>query len=79
MSGSKSTTDQYQEHKPEHILGAYRENGKVFFVVQWKNSKLSSVIESSVAYKQFPELAIQFYERNLCYPVEDFVDGVNLS
>jgi len=53
--------------EPDHIVGATEVNGKLMFLIAWKNSEVADLLESTVVYKKCPQLAIQFFEARLKY------------
>ncbi|XP_015370725.1 PREDICTED: proline-rich receptor-like protein kinase PERK12 [Diuraphis noxia] len=57
--------------EPDHIVGATEENGKLMFLIAWKDSNVADLLESTVIYKRCPQLAIQFFEARLRYCPND--------
>jgi len=53
--------------EPDHIVGATEEDGKLKFLIAWKNSNAADLLESTVVYNRCPQLAIKFFEARLKY------------
>ncbi|XP_050099888.1 chromobox protein homolog 1-like [Anopheles aquasalis] len=52
---------------PEKILGATEANGKLLFLVQWKDKDKAQLVKSEEARKHCPQLVIDFYEDRLIW------------
>ncbi|XP_008185941.1 skin secretory protein xP2 isoform X2 [Acyrthosiphon pisum] len=59
--------------EPDHIVGATEQDGKLMFLIAWKNSEVADLLESTVVYDRAPQIAIQFFEARLryCCPAND--------
>lgn len=54
--------------KVDHIVGACpREDGKLMFLVKWKNLEEADLVEAEDVYEEDPQVAIQFFEAHLSY------------
>jgi len=55
--------------EPDHIVGATEEDGKLMFLIAWKNSVdgEADLLEASEIYEKCPQLAIKFFEERLVY------------
>uniref|UniRef100_A0A2M3ZC00 Heterochromatin protein 1 n=1 Tax=Anopheles braziliensis TaxID=58242 RepID=A0A2M3ZC00_9DIPT len=54
-------------YTPEKILGATESNGKLLFLVQWKDKDKAQLVKSEEARKHCPQLVIDFYEDRLIW------------
>lgn len=52
-----------------HIVGATEKNGKLMFLIVWKNSVdgEADLLEATEVYKKSPQVAIKYFEERLCY------------
>lgn len=57
--------------EPDHIVGATEVDGKLMFLIAWKNSEIADLLESTVVYDRCPQIAIQFFEARLKYCPSD--------
>ncbi|XP_022182456.1 uncharacterized protein LOC111042219 [Myzus persicae] len=48
--------------EPDHIIGAVQVNGKLMFLMAWKNAEIADLLEATVVYHRCPQIAIQFFE-----------------
>lgn len=53
--------------EPDIILGATNIKGQIAFLMKWKNNDKQTMITSNTAKELFPQLVIEFYERNLVW------------
>ncbi|XP_050062166.1 heterochromatin protein 1-like isoform X1 [Aphis gossypii] len=55
--------------EPDHIVGATEKNGKLMFLIEWKNSidGEADLVEAKEVYKRSPQIAIQFFEKRICF------------
>ena len=53
------------EQEPDAIEQLYEENGEKKFVIKWKNSQKTGVMSTKLANLKYPQLVIEFYEKNL--------------
>ncbi|XP_026816149.1 chromobox protein homolog 3-like [Rhopalosiphum maidis] len=55
--------------EPDHIVGATEQNGKLMFLIAWKNSVdgEADLLEAKEIYEKCPQLAIKFFEDRLIY------------
>jgi hypothetical protein len=65
IADSIDEEEQYKGLKPEKIIGATDKDGKIRFLVKWKNSSNEDLVDSSIANKRWPQMVINFYEQRL--------------
>ncbi|XP_050427267.1 chromobox protein homolog 3-like [Adelges cooleyi] len=53
--------------EPEQILGATDSNGKLMFLLKWKDVEEATLIDSKVANIKCPQLVIDFYEKRISW------------
>jgi len=53
--------------EPDHIVGATEVDGKLKFLIAWKNSEVADLLEATMIYEKCPQIAIQFFEARLRY------------
>ncbi|XP_025191220.1 sialidase-like isoform X2 [Melanaphis sacchari] len=55
--------------EPDHIVGATEKDGKLMFLIAWKNSVdgEADLLESTEIYNRCPQIAIKFFEDRLIY------------
>jgi len=53
--------------EPDHIVGATEEDGKLMFLIAWKNSEVADLLDCNVVYDRAPQIAIEFFESRLRY------------
>jgi len=55
--------------EPDHIVGATQVDGKLMFLIAWKDSTNgeADLLDSSLVYNRCPQIAIKFFEDRLTY------------
>jgi len=55
--------------EPHNIIGATERDGRLMFLIAWKNSVdgKTDLLEAAEVYKKSPQAAIEFFQERLCY------------
>lgn len=49
----------------DKIVGAIKEQDKIYFIVKWKNTEICDLVSSHIINVRFPQDVIQFYQQRL--------------
>lgn len=52
---------------PDFIVGATDVDGKLKFLMAWKNSEIADLLDAREVYEKAPQIAIKFFEARLRY------------
>ena len=58
--------------EPERVLGVkkLKKSGKLKILIKWKHEPLCELIPNRLVRKKFPEMLLDFYEKNLSWDEE---------
>jgi len=52
----------YDGMELEKILGLTKNNGKLFFLIKWKNQVSADLVPKQLIHERYPQLTIAYYE-----------------
>lgn len=65
--GNANGVDRFETQTVEEILGAKEDDGKIEFLVKWRNDDDVDWVPAEIANQRIPQLVIEFYEERISF------------